>query len=237
MAIGTILGIASAGTGILSGLGANNARAAQEAARVNETNKLRAAQYKQALKAYAYTQEVANTRYSLKKSQYRDQLFNFDKAAGKGYRDAQRRLNQQIRAGRVQDETRQIGMSAQRGMDRARNVSGRSASRLNAINLASFGRDQAMQAQNLMTARQDYQQNVGDIRDQLNAARRSAYSQVMFAPRPAPLPEGPVNANFTNPNSTLGTLGMIGSSLLSGIDTASTLTAPGQGINSWLGIS
>ena len=231
MAIGAILGIAQAGMGIMGAFGQQS----REAAAVTAENNARISQYKQLLKQYEFNNITALNRYNLKKLQYGQKLRSFDQAAQRGYRDSQRRLNQQLKAGRVATQNRQIDAAKALGAQRARGVSGNTANRLNAMTMSQFGRDQAMQAENLMTARQDYKYNVSDISNKLKASRKAAFGEVAFAPIAGPAPLRPTLRKYDGGGMQLAS--QIGSSLLGGINTASTLTAPGQGINKWLGLS
>ena len=115
----------------------------------------------------------------------------------------------------------------------ARQVSGKSANRLRGSTLAAFGRNQAIRQQNLMNARDETSFAMQDVARKRNVADRAAYGDVMFAPtfgnsQLAPmLSQGP---------SSMHLYAGIGNSLIGGVNTESSLTAPGQGINKLLGI-
>ena len=85
-----------------------------------------------------------------------------------------------------------------------------------------------------MQKRIDYQNNVTDLRDRLKAGRNAAYAQVAMAPVAGPAPMAPLMRQYDGGGLQLAA--GIGSSLLSGVSTASSLTAPKQGINKWLGL-
>ena len=98
--------------------------------------------------------------------------------------------------------------------------------RLEARNLAKFGRQQALMASNLIRAKEAYESNVRNIRDTLKSANRNAYSKVKFKPQPG-IP--PVKPNTDMTAATLQLLGGLASAASTGVNAYNSLKAPGVG--------
>ena len=83
---------------------------------------------------------------------------------------------------------------------------GKTAERLQARDLAAFGRSQALTSSNLVRAREGYDRDVTNIRQQLKSANRKTLAPVQFKPQPG-LP--PVKPNTDMTAANLGALGTI----------------------------
>lgn len=230
MAFGTILGIASAGMGILGGIGSHNAQVDQ----VNAENKKRVSIYKQQIDEWNRKNKEAVGRYQAKKSVYSEQLRNNAEGANLANASQQRKLNQLYAGSRLKEQSAGIQQAQAIGALNARQVSGKSANRLRGSTLAAFGRNQAIRQRNLMNANQETSLAMQDVARKRNVADRAAYGNVMFAPTFGKSPLAPTMAQGP---SSMNLYAGIGNSLLGGVSTASSLTAPGQGINKLLGIN
>ena len=227
---GAVLGIAQAGMGIMGAFGSHNAQAAQ----IRAENKYRKTVYKQQINEWKRKNYESINRYSAQKIQYQEQQFNNEIGANRANAARQRQLNQTYAQTKLREQGAGVQQAKALGAVNAREVSGKSQDRLRGSTLAAFGRNQAIRQQNLMNARQQTSIDMGEVNRQKNLADKRAYSQVMFAPTFSKAPVAPLmQAGPSSANLYAG----IGNSLMSGIGTASSLTAPGQGINSLLGIN
>jgi len=229
MALGTILGIASFASGAMSSIAGHNA----ESARVAASNAYRKLQYKMDKAEYKRKTGVALNRYKLKTVNYKRQLENNKRSFENFQSDTLRGLNQKVAQSRVAGEAMEIQKQRLTGAIAARNVTGKSASRLSGATLAQFGRNQAIMQQNLRN--QVNEANIGIERGRraLNAANEAAYTDVAFAPTFGP---GPVAPMMESGPSSLGLFGNLLGNAVSAAGTASSLTPEGQGINKLLGI-
>ena len=103
---------------------------------------------------------------------------------------------------------------------------GKTGERLEARNLAKFGRNQALMVSNLVRGREAYQSNVRNIRDTLKATNRNAYSKVKFKPQPG-IPPAKPDTDMTA--ATFQLLGGLASAASSGIGAYNSLKAPDVG--------
>lgn len=83
---------------------------------------------------------------------------------------------------------------------------GKTADRLQARDIAAFGRSQALTSSNLVRAREGYDRDVTNIRQQLKSANRKTLAPVQFKPQPG-LP--PVKPNTDMTAANLGALGTL----------------------------
>ena len=227
---GAVLGIAQAGMGIMSAFGANSAATAQ----ANAENKYRKKVYKQQLDEWNRKNLESNARYRAKLNMYGDQLENNAVGASRAKFSQQRRLNQLYSQNKLQQQAAGVQQAQALGAVNARQVSGKTQDRLRGSTLAAFGRNQAIRQQNLMNARQETAMGMEEVNRQQNLANRKAHASVMFSPTYGRAPVAPMAAQGPN---NMSLYAGIGNSLMSGIGTASELTAPGQGINKLLGIN
>jgi hypothetical protein len=230
MAIGAILGIASAGLGMMGATGQHNA----EVDRVNAENRYRRVVYKQELDNWNRKNIESAGRYETSKAMYQQQLSLNAEGAARANFGKQRALNQLYSSNKLKEQASGIQQAQAMGQVNAREVSGKSQDRLRGSTLAAFGRNQAIRQQNLMNARQETAIGMQDTTRQLNQANSKAFNNVMFRPT---FTKAPIAPMMQKGPSTANLYASYGSSILGGISTASSLTAPGQGINGLLGIS
>ena len=179
-------GAASAGSGALKAFG--NYQSQQAAA--DAANKSAVEQYKYQLKIRENNWARERNLYRTKIDQYNKQVRENNSAAGRAYSAEQRRLNETFNQAAFQNQAQLISLAQRQGTTRATMLSGRTADRAAALDLAALGRNQAIMAENLIGARQAMTYNTDEIRNQLKGANRRAYSTVAIQPQPgvAPLP-------------------------------------------------
>ena len=227
---GAVLGIAQAGLGIMSAFGANSAATAQ----ANAENKYRKKVYQQQIDEWNRKNLESNARYKAKLNMYDEQIDNNAVGASRAKFAQQRKLNQMYSQNQLRQQAAGVQQAQAIGNVNAREVSGKSQDRLRGSTLAAFGRNQAIRQQNLMNARQETTMGMEEVNRQQNLANRGAHADVMFAPTYSKAPVAPMAAQGP---SNMSLYAGIGNSLMTGIGTASELTAPGQGINKLLGIN
>lgn len=214
--IALALGAAQGGLGILSGMNSQNEGVYQSAYNTA---------YQNAMTRYANerTQRAYDNQVGMVREQYG---YNRD-AANRAYTSEQIRLNELFQQAAFQQQGALQNLLEVQGSNNASERYGRSANRANLIGtLGQFGRNQAMQAASLASARSQSGRNLEQIsRDQmsadLNAWQSIAVPPMMQAQMP--MPQVP---------SSMNTALMIGNSALNGLNTWNTLKAPNtQGWN------
>ena len=109
------------------------------------------------------------------------------------------------------------------GRQAARGMSGKSADRVDAQMISAYGRNQAILAESLTSARQSADSAGRNIRAELSNANRQAFSQVAINPMPGIAPQRPINQ--TGPNR-FGLLTGVAQAGLQGYQTYKSLKAP-----------
>ena len=229
MALGAILGIASAGMGVMSAIGGHNAEAAATKARNKQALKI----FERDRMEWGRGINDSHTRYRLKKNQYQEQLGLNNQAYNYATQAGNRRLDQIRQAARHADIQDQKKLARDIGKVMATGQSGKSVQRLRGQAMADFGMSQAIRAQNLTNEVQDQKMANRKSMMKFNQANREAFAKVAYAPTN---PLQPVAPMMQQGPSKLALAGNIGSSILGGVTTASSLTPTGQGINKILGI-
>ncbi|MAA57753.1 MAG: hypothetical protein CL855_04700 [Cryomorphaceae bacterium] len=168
----------------------NEARAQNEAA---------AKQYKQQLKIYKQEDDYARQLYGFQKSQYKQQIRSIDEAAALGFSRAQTQKNEALKAASFQTQDRLIQLARSQGATSATGAAGKSAQRLDADVLKSFGRGQAKLSESLLSGDIAMQQSLQDLKLQAEGARNQAYGQVAIAPRTRIAPLAPTQASGPSP--------------------------------------
>ena len=160
--------------------------------------------------------------YGTRVAEYETQVAENVLSSSRAYADEQSRLNDVFSEASTQAQE----AFAQLSENQKDFGSGKTADRLEARNLAKFGRNQALTASNLIRARESYQSNVENIRERLRSTNRNAYSKVQFKPQPGFAPIKP-NTDMTAANMQF--LGGIASAASSGIGAYNSLKAPDVG--------
>lgn len=214
--LGLALGALQSGLGILSGMNSQNEASYQSAYNTAFQN---------AMTRYANerTQRTFDRQVGMVREQYG---YNRD-AANRAYSSEQIRLNELFQQAAFQQQGALQNLIEIQGTNNASERYGRSANRANLLGtLGQFGRNQAMQAASLASARGQSGRNLEQIsRDQmsadLNAWQNIAIPPMMQAQMP--MPQAP---------SGMNTALMIGNSVLGGLNTWNSLKAPSsQGWN------
>jgi hypothetical protein len=155
--------------------------------------------------------------------QFRTQQgFNAD-AANRAYEAEQRRLNEQFTSAAFQRQGMLQSLLEAQGENNAEMRFGNSARRANLLStLGNYGRNQAMLAESLASARNQSSRNMQEIGRQHLSADYQGWQGVSLPPMPemnVPMPR------MSNNNMMLG----IGNSLMSGLSTFASLKAPSSG--------
>lgn len=211
--IALALGAAQSGLGILSGMNSQNEGIYQSAYNTAFQN---------AMTRYGNerTQRTFDRQVGMVKEQYG---YNRD-AANRAYSSEQIRLNELFQQAAFQQQGALQNLMEIQGTNNASERYGRSANRANLLGtLGQFGRNQAIQAASLASARGQSGRNLEQIsRDQmsadLNAWQNIAVPPMMQAQMP--MPQAP---------SSMNNALMIGNNLLSGFGTYASLRAPSAG--------
>ena len=150
--------------------------------------------------------------YGAKVNKYTTQLNENDLAANRGYAQAQAALGAQQSKALAQSEEKFIEfVNKKLGKVRASGRTGRSAARLERMQFAAFGREQANLAFKLTRSAEAYQTNVEAIRNQQKSARNQLFGNVMFQPVASLPPNAPQMENTSKPifQGILGAAGKI----------------------------
>lgn len=214
--IALALGAAQSGLGILSGMNSQNEGVYQSAY---------STAYQNAMSRYANdrTQRAFDRQVGTVKEQYG---YNRD-AANRAYTSEQIRLNELFQQAAFQQQGALQNLMEVQGTNNASERYGKSANRANLIGtLGQFGRNQAIQAASLASARGQSGRNLEQIsRDQMSADL-GAWQNIAVPPMmqsQMPMPKAP---------SGMNTALMIGNNVLNGFSTWSALKAPsGGGMN------
>ena len=207
-------GVANAASGIFGAIGSQQATNAQTRA----TNNALRRQYKEQLKIRRMQAAQTNAIFGQKKIQFQQQLGYNNRAAGFAYIQEQNRLNELYKQHAFTNQGDSIELAQQMGKLQATEQSGKSAQRNRTMLMASFGRNEAIQAEVRDTARSAYKFNTMRIRDRLKQANEMAYNDVAIPPTMPLLPEAPVFKQYSNEGLYSG----IGNSLIGGVQSAFT---------------
>ena len=158
--------------------------------------------YKRQLAIREIEWDRSRSEYAHKVTQAEEQLDENFLAASRGFGAEQMQLNALFDQASVEfqnDFTKLMEDTKFYG-------TGKTAQRLESRDLAAFGRSQALTASNLVRAREGYDRDVTNIRQQLKSANRKTLAPVQFKPQPG-LP--PVKPNTDMTGAALGALGTI----------------------------
>ena len=186
-----MLTAASAG---LSAAGGLTGASAEKTAEVNN--------YKRQLAIREIEWDRSRSEYAHKVTEAEEQLDENFLAASRGFGAEQVELNSIFDQASVElqnDFTKLIE-------DQKFYGTGKTADRLQARDIAAFGRSQALTSSNLVRAREGYDRDVTNIRQQLKSANRKTLAPVQFKPQPG-LP--PVKPNTDMTAANLGALGTL----------------------------
>ena len=213
------LGALSAGVGVIGAYGQHQAQNAQVAA----NNKASIQNYKYQLKMRERNWDRERFIYSQRISEYKGQVLENNSAAQRAYAAEQRKLNEVYTSASLSNQAMAVELLSNNGRTAARGITGRSANRVDAQMISAYGRNQAVLAQSLTSARQANTYAKENIRESLASSNRQAFSQVAIAPQPGMAPQRPV---MQQPPSSIGLLTGIAGAALDGYGTYNSLKAP-----------
>lgn len=227
-----VAGVASAASGAIGAIGQHqnqmSAYDAQVAATQRSNNQIaKEWDYKLKERDREWNNQLAI--WNAKKAEYGDTLRENATAAGRAYASEQLRLNEQFNQAAFAKQDMLTQLVGARGGNLARGQAGKSVAKADNAVLAAFGRNNAIMAANLASARNNMIRNVDYTREQLNSANMKAWRQVQFAPQPTTAPVTPMLNAMPNKPSSLGLVsGLIGAGV-SGFSTFNSLKAPSAG--------
>jgi hypothetical protein len=202
----------------------------QQRAQAKAVNQGRANQYRNqlAMRELKYNTDV--NAYSARMSDYRAGNLERADAASLAYQAAQGQLNETNRAAAYGSLGATQQLAAAQGRAAARGVSGQSAALQQQSLMSAFGRDQALQMDNLLRARYAYDRQTARTRNQLTSANRTAFNKIGPAPIAGIAPPKPV---FQQGPSGLALVGNLAATAASGVGDAYSMSDAGNG-GSWL---
>ena len=213
------IGIASAASGIAGSVG--QYQQGQAAASAQNAATLR--QYRELKKQRKTSWQRESLRYGYQKIQYEQQKDNIYDAYGRAVAGQQMTLNEQFKRAAFSNQAQIQQLLKAQGQSAAAGRTGRSVDRIEESMLAQFGRNQAIQAEQLATARQGYMTQVDNLRQQARSDLNQAYGPVAMQPVPGVAPAPPVMASGP---SGLSLAAGIGSAVVGGFSTYNSLKAP-----------
>lgn len=189
-----------------------------------------AAQNKAAKQNYEYqiAQRENKWRQTLsawghKRLEYKQTVQENEAAAWAGYTQEQQRLNEVYKDVKFKNQDALIQLIDAQGSMAASGQTGQTAQRMQVAAMAAYGRNQAINAESLISARNRMINSNDNIRRQQMSANNRAYSQVALRPIAGFAPPPPV---MTPGPSPLSLIGGIGSAIAGGIGEMQSLQAP-----------
>ena len=194
----------TAAAGTANAVGGLASAGAQKKAEVNN--------YKRQLKIREIEWSRTRAMYAQRVSEAKEQLDENFLAASRGFAAEQTQLNALYNKASVQLQNDFTKIAEQQKFY----GTGKTADRLAAKNMAAFGRSQALISSNLVRAREGYDRDVANIRQELKAANRKTIAPVMFKPQPGMPPAKP------DTDMTAANIGFFGSMLGTAAGAAGT---------------
>lgn len=207
-----VAGVAQAGLGILGGFNARKQQAAEAAYNSTFQNLM-----------IDGSNRMRRDIFSRQIDQYKTQQgFNAD-AANRAYSAEQRRLNEVFMQSAFQQQGMLENLMKVQGENNASERYGNSARRANLLeSLGAFGRQQAIMAESLASARSQSTRNMDEISRQRLNSEYGNWQQIAIPPM--------MEANMPTPRfSGANTALMIGNAALGGFNTYMGLRAPSTG--------
>jgi hypothetical protein len=222
MAIAAVMGGLQFGMGILGGFSKHN-EAVRQAEQQHKSNVYQNTFQNLMIKRQ---NELTEQRFD-KQLEIADRQFSFNaEAARRSMESEQVRLNEVFRGTAFQNSAARTQLMRAMGANRAAGGNrGRSFERASLVStLGEFGRQQAIQAESLSSARAQSERNLQNIDRQLRSANNQTFSGIAIPPQlqtgvAAPTPPAA-------PRMNMGL--MIGQAALSGLQTGYNFTASGE---------
>lgn len=203
------MGLLSFGTQAFGAISGFNDQAAATRRQNAQALKIYRAQIRQ--QRIGYAQRVAD--FKNRKIQYAEQVDFNRTAAGRAYQAQQQRLNELYKQMGFAEQGAQAQLQTGLGRMQAREVSGKSADRMQTIMRGDFGRNQAIRQEQMNTAIQNAKLRNERTTEQLKIANKQAYWQVGQAPVATELPPPPM---MQQGPSQMGLFADLGQAALSG---------------------
>ena len=210
------LGAAKAGAGALGAVGKFQGQQAQ----VSAANQATASNYKYQMKVRERQWNRERLRYAQQVNQYNQTIDENEAAYNRSVAGEQRRLNNAYKAASFSNQQALINLAQSSGKVAASGAAGKSAQRLDMDVVSAFGRNQAIMAENLLSAQTRNKVKTEALGRQLLSANNRAFSDIAIAPIPTIAPPRPVMQQGPSP---LGLVADIGSSVIDGVTTGISL--------------
>ena len=177
------------------------------------------AQYKQQLKIRQRQIIAQDTAYNFKKQRYNTTLRNLSETAQAAYQQEDLRINELLKQARFARQGENIALQQSLGRRAASGMTGKSAARMQAMDMAAYGRNQAIRAEQLFTGEVASKMRRDKIQRDLTAARENAYADVAFAPTRPVMPLAPEQVEGPSAMGLIGNMfGVVGNAALGGFD-------------------
>ena len=219
MCLPAVAAVASAGSGILGAIGSHQ----QAQAQADLTNEQSRRQYDYANKQRALDWQGQLSVWGVKRNEFQHQVSENFSAADRAYASEQTKLNEMYQQAAFGQQDQLAQLLGATGSNAAAERSGRSAQRLDTATLGQFGRNNAVIAANLSSARNASIQRTYDATLATDAANRKSHNQVAVAPVAGIAPPVPVMA--AGPSGMGLAAGILGG-VASGLSAFNSLKAP-----------
>jgi hypothetical protein len=211
------LAVASFGASAMGAVGQHQSASAQAAAQ----NEAAIGNYKYQLKVRERNWEREVHRYGRQLHQY-DSAIQENSAAGqRAYAGEQRKLNEIYRQASFKNQANLVRLAQGSGKAASRNMTGKSAQRIDNQIVSQFGRNQAIMAESLMGAGFNYNNRTEAINREVVDANKQAYEKVAISPQPGVAPPPPV---MTPGPSGLGLMAGLGQAAVGAVGTYNELS-------------
>jgi hypothetical protein len=178
---------------------------------------------KAAIRQYKHDLAIREGNWNKDQSTYRNKIVDYQNeygenssAAGRAYAAEQARYNEMFESAAFQQQDMLTQLVQSQGQLGASEKLGKTAGRMNTAMLGAFGRNNAVLAANLASARNAIQQRNEDTRLQLQSANNKAWSQVAIAPTPGIAPLAPVMQKPDYFGLATGLIGAVGGGIMKG---------------------
>lgn len=207
--------VVAGGISLLGGLFGNASQASAERRARRDASALANYENKTNLLNWEYAKQIRDFEYnqSLRiydksKEVYGKQLANNQTAASRSYEAENRKMREYLQSLAFQKQDGLIQMLQAQGKVQAGMTPGRSSQRLLGDVLSQYGRNNAVLAENLLSAYKQQQADVGDIALQKQNADLAAYERMGLKPLKPPEPpkplSKPVAGGSSNPLLAIG---------------------------------
>lgn len=224
-----VVGILSAASSAVGAIGGHQSAQAQ----ADYQNESAIRNYKHALMVREGKWYNQLATYNNQRVDYSKTLTENNLAASRSYASEQERLNEQYKQAAFSNQGMLTQLLQSAGMAQATGQSGQSAQRQQVMQLAAYGRNNAIVAENLASAKNAMRMRNEQVWYQQKSANNQAWNNVSMAPVPDVAPPQPVMA--PGPSGLGLAAGLLGAAA-QGVGAFNALKAP-QGFtgNNWGG--